>query len=538
MLSTCSTSTIHNSLIPRLTSYTSRDFISSLPRELSAHILGFLPIKTVHHISRVCKTWKFMTESNLLWRKACKDRKWPVHDQSVRYFMDVLMARMKEFRKRTKSLAMYRDDSAMDVDDVNYLVNLGKRKSLLDSTSSNNSAGGNATTCRQPYCVQHGRGLSDEELEQFGLDVEQYVSSAMSFLGHPGLVNSPLYNDEEIPIDRLWKYIYRQNEILDNVWESGDFEFRRIEDAHAEGIYCVQSDDSKIITGGRDNVIRVWNIGTLQEEMCMAGHTGSVLCLQFDENIVVSGSSDSFIKVWDIHTGECLHTLAGHEQSVLNIRMDDEFIVSCSKDKNVRVWSRQNYQCVRILRGHRAAVNSVAFVGDIIVSGSGDRFVKIWNIRTGNCIRSIAGHTRGIACVAFDGKRIVSGSSDKTIRIWNLEGVCLRTVELHTDLVRTITFDSTGDRVISGSYDGRINIWNFETGELIWSIRMLEYTRPHQNLHPATSRQRVFNLTFDRSRLIAGGQDTILGVWEFRKMGYVGQKLHVPLSSGSSSVSS
>jgi len=58
-----------------------------------------------------------------------------------------------------------------------------------------------------------------------------------------------------------------------------------------------------------------------------------------------------------------------------------------------------------------------------------------------------------------------SGSSDGTIRLWNLRtGRHLRTLQGHTDLVRTVTFDARLDLLVSGSYDGSIRVWRLSTG--------------------------------------------------------------------------
>jgi WD40 repeat protein len=63
------------------------------------------------------------------------------------------------------------------------------------------------------------------------------------------------------------------------------------------GVYCLQYDDEKIISGLRDTTIKIWKRRDLQCEKRLAGHTGSVLCLQYDDQIIVSGSSDSTVKL-------------------------------------------------------------------------------------------------------------------------------------------------------------------------------------------------------------------------------------------------
>ncbi|KAL5109901.1 F-box/WD repeat-containing protein lin-23 [Taenia crassiceps] len=131
------------------------------------------------------------------------------------------------------------------------------------------------------------------------------------------------------------------------------------------GVYCLQYDSEKIVSGLRDDTIKVWRrVGTTSSNPAFAtcavgdvaaaaatsaepatavdghtervegsaaaasenegaqsesdgyqctqvlrGHTGSVLCLQYEGNLLISGSSDSKVRIWDLSTGECLHIL-------------------------------------------------------------------------------------------------------------------------------------------------------------------------------------------------------------------------------------
>ena len=159
---------------------------------------------------------------------------------------------------------------------------------------------------------------------------------------------------------------------------------------NGNGIYCLQYDDEKIITGSRDNLVKIWPgpstasraSGALADRQCkrqLEGHVGSVLCLQFDDKKVVSGSSDGTVRVWDLKSGECLQTLEDHEQSVLHLKFLGDRLVTCSKDKTVILWKLNRegkYEKIRVMDDHRAAVNVVEFDNTYIVSASGDRSVR------------------------------------------------------------------------------------------------------------------------------------------------------------------
>lgn len=274
-----------------------------------------------------------------------------------------------------------------------------------------------------------------------------------------------------------WRRLYRNRSLIEKRWREGKCKMRVFPptsalpgDMHLEGIYCLQFDEDKIISGSRDRSIKIWDMRTGECRRSLVGHSASVLCLQYDDRYIISGSSDTTIVQWDIERGTKVRTLFGHMESVLNLRFSSDRIVSCSKDRTVRIWDLDGNP-LKVLRGHRAAVNAVQFQGRQVVSASGDRTIKLWDMDTGACLRTFDSHSRGIACVEFDGVRIVSGSSDQTIKIWDAAtGECIHTLAGHTDLVRTLQLDTKADRIISGSYDGSLRIWSLSQGCLLRSL--------------------------------------------------------------------
>ncbi|CAJ0575492.1 unnamed protein product, partial [Mesorhabditis spiculigera] len=281
-------------------------------------------------------------------------------------------------------------------------------------------------------------------------------------------------------------------ERVEENWRNGRHAHQRIEcqSENSRGVYCLQYDDEKIVSGLRDNTIKLWNRRDLSLTQVLTGHTGSVLCLQYDSRIIISGSSDSTVRVWDIETGECLNTLIHHGEAVLHLRFGNGTMVTCSKDRSITVWnmvSPQEITVRRVLLGHRAAVNAVDFDNEHIV----------WSVDDCQFIRTLSGHRRGIACLQYREGLVVSGSSDFTIRLWEIaSGTCLRTLEGHNELVRCIRFDNK--RIISGAYDGKIKIWDMNGA--------LDPRSNLSNLCLATLEQhqgRVFRLQFDEFQLPA-----------------------------------
>ena len=313
---------------------------------------------------------------------------------------------------------------------------------------------------------------------------------------------------------RLYPSIIKDIENIEDNWKCGKHNLQRINcrSENSKGVYCLQYDDNKIVSGLRDNTIKMWDRATLSCLRVLNGHTGSVLCLQYDERVIISGSSDSTVRVWDVATGEMVNTLIHHCEAVLHLRFYNGMMVTCSKDRSIAVWdmvSPTEINLRRVLVGHRAAVNVVDFDEKYIVSASGDRTIKVWNTSSCEFVRTLNGHKRGIACLQYHDRLVVSGSSDNTIRLWDIEcGACLRVLEGHEELVRCIRFDSK--RIVSGAYDGKIKVWDL--------LAAMDPRAPSGTLCIRTLVEhsgRVFRLQFDEFQIVSSSHDDTILIWDF-----------------------
>jgi F-box and WD-40 domain protein 1/11 len=307
--------------------------------------------------------------------------------------------------------------------------------------------------------------------------------------------------------DQDWRKMYKVRYLIDQRWSNQEAAAIYLK-GHKDSVYCVQFDEQKIITGSRDNTIRVWDTHTYQcirklgnpnnprerhelpfkdpqpigvqplyildtkgpdpapRGKLQEYHTASILCLQYDDDILVSGSSDFTSIVWDIKNDyRPIHRLRGHNAGVLDVCIDDQRIITCSKDTTIKIWDRFTGKLLRTLRGHRGPVNAVQVRGNLLASASGDGMSKLWRLEDGMCIKEFSSQDRGLACVEFseDGRRILSGGNDMLIYEFDaVTGNTVRQMEGHQDLVRSLHLDSANHRIISGSYDLSIKVWNTE----------------------------------------------------------------------------
>ena len=86
-------------------------------------------------------------------------------------------------------------------------------------------------------------------------------------------------------------------------------------------------------------------------------------------------------------------------------------------------------------------------------------------------VPSIQAHSERIYGVATFGNLFATGSRDDTAKLWNAStGELLRTIEGHTDEVRTVAFSGDGATLVTGSYDETAKLWEVASGNLMKTL--------------------------------------------------------------------
>ena len=133
---------------------------------------------------------------------------------------------------------------------------------------------------------------------------------------------------------------------------------------------CLQvCSDGTVVSGSWDSSLRIWQsdsgvcgrvLRAHAEGKREHGHTCfpfaniGVYCLQCDINKIVSGGGDNMVVLWDTKTGQSIRSFAGHTQEIVSstnsfnnnshvflqlcVKYNDQLIASCSADSTIRLW--------------------------------------------------------------------------------------------------------------------------------------------------------------------------------------------------------
>lgn len=260
-------------------------------------------------------------------------------------------------------------------------------------------------------------------------------------------------------------------------------------------------DNSLLVTGSEDQVVRVWDVASQRLKCKLAGHSQDIYSVEFMPNgqEVVSGSGDRTVRIWDIEKARCrlvlnvtsglaggsTETTTTAEGSAASKKPIDagitsialspngRFLAAGALDRSIRLWETDMGRACETLEGHRDSVYSVAFAPDgrHLISGSLDKTIKVWqfdsseDLSRGTCKYTILGHKDFVLSVAGtppDGRWIISGSKDRSVQFWDSQsGTTQLMLQGHKNSVISVAVCPTGMIFATGSGDCRARIWSY-----------------------------------------------------------------------------
>ena len=173
-----------------------------------------------------------------------------------------------------------------------------------------------------------------------------------------------------------------------------------------------------------------------------------------------------------------------------------------SRGGRIALWETAGW--TRVLandEAHRDTLTAFAFSpdGSRFASASTDKLVKLFETETLTEQQTFEGHTNHVLDVAWnaDDLSLATASSDLKVKVWDLaDGRVKSTVEGYTKEIGTVVYVGDTESLLTASGDKAVKVANAplpEAGDTF--------------LHTADS-------SLDGKRIIAGGQDSVLRVWD------------------------
>ncbi|KAF5930773.1 hypothetical protein HYC85_031646 [Camellia sinensis] len=274
-------------------------------------------------------------------------------------------------------------------------------------------------------------------------------------------------------------------EIVDMKFLGEDEQFLAVATSHTDIVLCLDtcitsSGRALIVTGSKDNSVRLWEAESAHCLGVGVGHMGAVGAVAFSKkqrNFFVSGSSDHTLKVWSLDglSGAEQHlkakaAVAAHDKDInsLAISPNDSLVCSGSQDRTACVWKLPDLVSVVVLRGHKRGIWSVEFapVVQCVITASGDKTIKIWDISNGSCLKTFEGHTSSVFRASFltRGTQFVSCGADGLVKLWTIKtDECIATYDQHEDKVWALAVGKKTEMIATGGSDAVVNLWHDST---------------------------------------------------------------------------
>ncbi|KGO35869.1 Protein of unknown function DUF3337 [Penicillium expansum] len=239
----------------------------------------------------------------------------------------------------------------------------------------------------------------------------------------------------------------------------------------------VDRQNSILYSAGRDGVICSWDLDFplpsssapkdasnpdqkpsptgFKTQVQAHSHWINDIVLAQNNSALVSASSDTTVRLWRPHSEstEVPERIGKHTDYVKALASPGShatWVASGGLDQKVYLWDLNGGgEVLNINAGgedstDKGSVYALGAVSSVLASGGPENVVRVWDPRSGKLVTKFVGHTDNIRDIMINqsGDTIMTGSSDQTIKIWSLTaGRCMNTLTMHNDSVWSLYSD-------------------------------------------------------------------------------------------------
>lgn len=169
----------------------------------------------------------------------------------------------------------------------------------------------------------------------------------------------------------------------------------------------------------------------------------------------MSASSDLTIRVWRplSNESEAPQTIGQHADYVKRLATPNssaDWVASGGLDRRICLWDlngagkKLEIEVGDEEKSEKGSVYALSVSQTILASGGPESIVRLWDPRSGKRITKFVGHTDNIRDILINetGDTIMTASSDQTVKVWSVTaGRCVHTLTMHNDSVWSLFSD-------------------------------------------------------------------------------------------------
>ena len=248
--------------------------------------------------------------------------------------------------------------------------------------------------------------------------------------------------------------------------------------------------DGNPISGAADRSVVIWDlraewkldrvIGTGDANSPLIDRVNTVKFSPDGGSLATGGGEPTRsgeIKLWDVATGHWMKSFTNvHSDAVfgLDFSPDGKYLASGAADKFVKVVELATAKVVRQFEGHTHHVLGVSWNRNerTLASAGADNVVKIWDFVNGEKKKNIAGFDKEVTAISFVGytDQALAVSGDSKVRLVREDGNEVRSFAGANDFVESAAVTPDGKIVIAGGQDSVLRVWDGTNGKLIASF--------------------------------------------------------------------
>ena len=220
------------------------------------------------------------------------------------------------------------------------------------------------------------------------------------------------------------------------------------------------SDGTSLLSGSRDQAIKLWDMQTGGVIKSFYGHTDEIVSVSIsaDCTTIASGSGDGEIRLWKIQTGECHHTIQQRDRVGVSFSpIYSQYLVSVSGGK-INQWDIDGSQIRSSYDGSHVAFSSDGT--QLVLCQNTNIVVQSSNSGAIMAKFQIPNSTASGCYFSPDG-RLVAITADDTVYIWDITGSDPHLIEIlvgHNNNITSLVFSSSSTLVTS-SWDKLVKFW-------------------------------------------------------------------------------